>query len=48
MHRLCYDEISEINDVIAKIYGFNETEKEYIQNYNEKYRLSVSSNTEEE
>ncbi len=48
VHRLCYDEINEINNVVAKIYGFSDSEKEYIQNYNEKYRLSVSSNTEEE
>ena len=48
VHRLCYDEIKEINNVVAKIYGFSDSEKEYIQNYNEKYRLSVSSNTEEE
>ena len=48
VHRLCYDEIKAINDIVAKIYGFDETENEYIQNYNEKYRLSVSSNTEEE
>lgn len=48
VHRLCYDEIREINDAVAKVYGFNQTEKEYIQNYNEKYRLSVSNNMEEE
>lgn len=48
VHRLCYEEIREINNVIAKVYGFNQTEKGYIQNYNEKYRLSVVSNAEEE
>ena len=48
VHRLCYDEIMEINEIVAKIYGFNEIEKQYIQKYNEKYRLSVSGNTEEE
>ena len=48
IHRKCYDEISAINDLIAEVYGFSEEEKEYIQNYNEKYRLSVSNNTEEE
>ena len=47
MHRLCYKEITAINDVVAEIFGFNKEEKEYIQTYNEKYRLSVSNNAEE-
>lgn len=47
MHRLCYKEITAINDVVAEIFGFNKEEKEYIQAYNEKYRLSVANNEEE-
>lgn len=46
MHRLCYKEITDINDVVAEIFNFNDEEKEYIQTYNEKYRLSVSNNME--
>lgn len=48
VHRNCYNEITEINNVVAELYGFTEEEKEYIQTYNEKYRLSVSINAEEE
>ena len=47
MHRLCYKEITEINDVVAEIFAFDDEEKQYIQNYNEKYRLSVSNYLEE-
>ncbi|MGN0783979.1 MAG: Eco57I restriction-modification methylase domain-containing protein [Christensenellales bacterium] len=47
MHRLCYKEITAINEIVAELYGFDNIEKEYIQTYNEKYRLSVSSITEE-
>ncbi len=47
MHRLCYKEITEINNVVAEIFAFDDEEKQYIQNYNEKYRLSVSNYLEE-
>ncbi|MCH5146507.1 MAG: Eco57I restriction-modification methylase domain-containing protein [Clostridiales bacterium] len=48
VHRYCYNEITAINNIVAEIYGFTEEEKDYIQTYNEKYRLSVSSASEEE
>lgn len=47
IHRLCYKEITDINNALALIYNFSEEEKKYIQKYNEKYRLSVSINMEE-
>lgn len=40
IHRLCFKEITAINDVVAKIYDFTDAEKQYIQDYNAKYRLS--------
>ena len=48
VHRLCCKEIRAIDDIIAQVYQFDEVEKKYIQNYNKKYRLSVSNITEEE
>lgn len=48
VHRLCHNEITAINDFIAEIYGFSPIEREYIQNYNLKYRLSNATATEEE
>ena len=48
VHRNCYDEITAINNAVAKIYGFTEEEQEYVQTYNERYRLSVTNNSEEE
>jgi hypothetical protein len=47
VHRLCNNEITNINDLVAEIYNFTECEKEYIQNYNIDYRLSSSNNAEE-
>ena len=48
VHRHCFKEIAAINDLVAKIYNFSDTEKQFIQNYNAKYRLSNTKDMEEE
>lgn len=48
IHRLCFKEITAINDFVAKIYDFSDIEKQYIQDYNTKYRLSNTKVTEAE
>lgn len=47
VHRKCYNEIKQIDQFIAKIYGFTEEECKYIEHYNLNYRLSISNDTEE-
>ena len=48
VHRKCINEIHHLNDIVAKVYGFSTEEIEYIQSYNERYRLSNSSSEGEE
>ncbi len=45
VHRECIKEIQKIDDLVCDIIGLTEEEKEYIKNYNLRYRLS-QSNTE--
>ncbi len=48
VHRNCRKEIAAVDDAVAELYGFSEEERMYIAAYNEKYRMSVSSASEEE
>jgi hypothetical protein len=39
-HKNCINEINSIDNLIAKVYILNKKEMEYIENYNQDYRLS--------
>jgi len=39
-HKFCKDIIDEIDEEMKSIYGFSETEVDYIKSFNEKYRVS--------
>ncbi len=48
VHRKCMDEITAINQAVADVFSFSQQEREYIQNYQLNYRLSISLENSED
>lgn len=46
VHRKCYKEILAIDEFVAELYGLSEEEKQYVNEYNLKYRLGQDINSE--
>lgn len=46
IHRKCYKEILAIDNYVSELYGLTDEEKQYVNEYNLKYRLSQETNSE--